>query len=398
MSDGYWEGYRKFAETDRQMEIIDSLVETGSIKKTSEYLGVARATIQSIVRPIKKRAAIKGYAPELGHGHQVLPGFGTKRISQATDSDGVPVLTWHIQEPGAEAKEEALKAFLEGLQYELKPAKKPKKKLGAFRKDIRNFVVIGDAHLGMLAHKEETLGEDFNIDVASADLRSAIDFLVKHAPAAEEMVLINVGDFVHADTPSGTTTSGTRLDTSVRHARAMRVAGATLRYLVDRMRERFPRVRVINAKGNHDEVTAVALSMFLEGVYEKDDSVVVEPTEGKFHFIEFGANLVGVNHGDKITANRLGAVMARDAAEAWGRTKYRRWWIGHIHHKQKLALDMGCTIESFNTLAATDAWHAACGYGGERGIELITLHRDYGEFSRVSPSLEMVRAIMGEAA
>ena len=81
--------------------------------------------------------------------------------------------------------------------------------------------------------------------------------------------------------------------------------------------------------------------MFLEGVYEKNDRVIVEPTESKFYFLEFGKNLIGVTHGDRIPANRLGGVMTRLAAEAWGRTQYRRWWVGHIHHKQKLALDIG---------------------------------------------------------
>jgi hypothetical protein len=384
---------QQFCETDRQTEIIKNLIDTDSLTKTGVLLGISRQAVQNTLKTIKKKARLRGWDPEADMTRPGGEGIGLKRVSTNYDEDGAIRQQWVIFEPGKEEQGQQLIEFLEGLKAEIKPTKKSKVPKGKFKKDLLSAIVIGDGHLGMLADKEDNLDEEFNIEIATADLCAAIDFLVDSAPNAEEGMLVNVGDFLHHDdTKNRTPGHGNPLDVCTRHPKALRIAGATLRYCIDRMADRFKKVRVINAAGNHDPGSAIALSMFLEGVYEKDPRIIVEPTHSKFYFLEFGVNLIGVTHGDQIPANRLAGVMTRLASEMWGRTKYRRWWVGHIHHKQKLALDAGCTVESFNTLAGTDAWHAASGYGGERGIEMITLHKEFGEIARLSPSLEMIRA------
>jgi hypothetical protein len=159
------------------------------------------------------------------------------------------------------------------------------------------------------------------------------------------------------------------------------------------MLTKFKKVIVINARGNHDNDTAFALNMFLQGIYEKEPRVEVQGNRAKFNYIEFGKCLIGVNHGDKINTSRLVGTMTKMQAEAWGRTTFRRWWIGHIHHKTKQETDFGCMVESFNTLVPLESWHAACGYGAERRITMITLHKEFGEVSRLEPSIEMIRAM-----
>ena len=383
---------KDYCTTSRQHEIIDSLIASNNMSETARKLGITRQAIQGTLKAIKLKGASQGYSPEHSMTRPVPENFQVKRISSYYDEDGQLSRQWVIGEPGKENQADMLKEFCEGLQAELKPAKRIKKPKGKFNKDLLAAVVIGDAHFGMLADASDNLTEDFNIQIASADLTSAIDYLVDMAPPAAEGILVNVGDFLHHDSSKNATGAGTPLDVSTRHPKALRIAGAVLRYCVERMAEKFPKVRVVNAAGNHDPTSALALSMFLEGLFEKSPNIIVEPTESKFYFLEFGKNLIGITHGDRIPANRLAGVMTRLAAEQWGRTQYRRWWVGHIHHKQKIALDSGCVVESFNTLAGTDAWHTASGYGGERGIEMIVLHKEFGEIGRQSPSLEMVRA------
>ena len=42
----------------------------------------------------------------------------------------------------------------------------------------------------------------------------------------------------------------------------------------------------------------------------------------------------------------------------------------------------GCLIESFNTLAARDAWTAAHGYRSQRNMHCIVIDKNYGEIDR----------------
>ncbi|QIB67193.1 helix-turn-helix domain-containing protein [Kineobactrum salinum] len=388
-------GLLKYCETERQKEVVQAFADGGSLRAAARSLGVTRQTAQDVVRLVRKRAVAAGYSPDAQMNTPFPEGISLKRISQRRRADGELLDYWQIGEPGKEQQEALLREFCAGLASSLAPS--PSTPAPPVDTDqMLSAIVIGDGHLGMLAFGEETLGEDFNIEIATADLRAAIDYLVHCAPASSEGLLVNVGDFLHMDdTSNKTPASGHALDVDLSHHRLMRIAGVLLRYAIDKMLTKFATVRVVNAAGNHDPHSARALSMFLEGIYENHARVIVEPTKGKFYFLEFGNNLIGITHGDRIPANRLAGMMTQHAAEAWGRTKYRRWWVGHIHHKRFQEMEMGCSIESFNTLAAGDAWHASMGYSAERGIEMITLHKEFGQVGRTNASLALVRAFAG---
>ena len=154
--------------------------------------------------------------------------------------------------------------------------------------------------------------------------------------------------------------------------------------------KKYPEVEVINAIGNHDDHSAVMLSAFLSAYFSDEPRVTVQPTTAKFHYVKFGKCLIGVTHGDTIKHNDLGELMATDKAEDWGSTEHRMWFVGHIHHSRKTEL-RGCTVESFRTLAAKDAWHAAKGYRSGRDMNAIVLHKDYGEVARYRCDIRMAR-------
>ena len=104
-------------------------------------------------------------------------------------------------------------------------------------------------------------------------------------------------------------------------------------------------------------------------------------TVNAFHYFEFGKNLIGVHHGHSVKKENLGKVMAADRPEAWGRTKYRYWLTGHIHHRTVLE-DFNVIVESFRTLAGKDAWHTNQGYRAGRDMTSIIYHKEYGESDR----------------
>jgi len=248
--------------------------------------------------------------------------------------------------------------------------------------------VIGDHHLGMLSWDKET-GEDWDMDIAERMLCDAVDALVGLAPETDEAMIVNVGDFFHADNYEGTTKSGHALDVDTRWSRLVRVGIRTMKRCIETALTKHARVRVINEIGNHDERTSIMLSLALLEFYSNDDRVTVDESPSPFHYYRFGKNLIGVTHGNRVKAADLPGVMAADRAEDWGATEFRRWITGHVHHDQTKEY-RGCIVETFRTLAAKDAWHHASGYRSGRDMKCLVLHTDHGEILRHTVGVGML--------
>ena len=103
--------------------------------------------------------------------------------------------------------------------------------------------------------------------------------------------------------------------------------------------------------------------------------------------MEFGRNMIGVTHGHNTKPAALPGIMATDHPEAWGRTSHRYWYTGHIHHQTVYEFP-GCTVETFRTLAARDAWHHAKGYRSGRSMVCDVLHRERGRIMRHEVGVE----------
>ena len=94
--------------------------------------------------------------------------------------------------------------------------------------------------------------------------------------------------------------------------------------------------------------------------------------------------MIAATHGDQLRMGDMAGFVAANWPEQWGKTKYRYGYTGHIHNEKALAVNTlrGLRAESFNTLAAKDAWHAGEGYQSPRNMVSITLHKDRGEVDR----------------
>jgi len=386
-----------FCETDRQREVMESLEKTNSISKTASALKIDRRNVQRCKQRIIKLAKTRGMLGDLKNKGAVPEGFYAetsvkRRLNPETGEMDI-IEDWTKSRRDKEAAATVIQAFVEGLAEDIKPAKKTKP-LKLQTDQLATAIIIGDAHLGMLAHALETLDADHDLTTATEDLRAAIDYCVDCAPASNEGWFVNVGDFLHTnDSKHVTPGSGNLMDISSRHNQTMRAAGALIRYCISKMLTKFNVVKVINARGNHDEDAAFSLNYMLECVYEGEPRVEVQGNDSRFNFLEFGKNLVGINHGDKMNAHRLAGTMTRNQSEAFGRTKNWYYWLGHIHHETVKEHDSGIIMRSFPTLAPTDAWHADSGYGARSAITSITLHSEFGPVNEMAPTLDMIRAL-----
>ena len=382
-----------YCKTDRQIEIFKSLIKTNSQNGTAKELDFNLSSCKEVIARVKRQASKQGYDPEHDMTHPIPMHMGLQRVSTNYDDEGNVRSQWVISKPGKEDEEEAYRAFVKGLTEEIKRVKpKTFKKPKKLSTELVSAVVIGDAHIGQLAHAVETMVGDVTLESATQDLRSAIDYLVDCAVPSTDGWLINLGDWLHVASSHNTTHGGTAQDVSANFSQIFRAGSATLKYCIDRMLTKFETVTVVSALGNHDQDAAFAMGMVMEAYYANEPRVIIKQPESKFHFLEWGKCLIGIHHGDKINASRLCGTMTRLQAEAWGRTTFKRWWLGHIHHKTAQEHDSGITLESFHTLAQSDKWHSHSGYGAESRITMITLHKEWGEVSRMSPSLNLVRA------
>jgi predicted phosphodiesterase len=210
----------------------------------------------------------------------------------------------------------------------------------------------------------------------------AINYLVELSAPCEHSLLINVGDFIHANGSNGTTFAGTKLDVDTRIEVVLETAAQTFIFAIDKMLSKHKNVTVIMARGNHDSDTAIALALILKFYYTKEKRVTILDPHGFFHTLQFGKNLIAVHHGDKVKAEKLGAILPKMLPEQWSSTVYRKWIVGHIHHQNSIETSNGCFVEAMGTLSPPDSWHAGAGYGASSVMNQITFHKDGGEAIR----------------
>ncbi len=250
---------------------------------------------------------------------------------------------------------------------------------------------LGDPHIGLLAWAPET-GDDWNLQLAEEMMVSAIRGLVLRGPRTTKAMIVNLGDFFHYDNAASRTTRGEHsLDVDSRSPKVLAVGLRIMVALIDAALEHHAAVTVDCRIGNHDAHTSLMLSLALAAHYRNEPRVTVPPTTTHRAYYEHGAVLLGTTHGDTAKGEDLASIMAAEQPKAWGRTRYRYWLCGHVHHLRRQEY-RGVIVESFRTLAGRDSWHASQGYVSGRDMHRIVYHRDHGEVSREVVNVSALQA------
>ena len=383
-----FDALRAVAATETQKRQVE-MVERLGVNATAKELQITRRSLQLTLARLVGLAARRGLSPSHDMTHAVPAQYEVRGVSTLYGPDGKVSQQWVKSrlrdDDAARAMREAIEEMAAEYRNTAKPVKAPARSMAG----LLSVYPLGDPHIGCYAWAEEA-GEDFDVNIARQDLLAAAGRLVDVAPASERALICNLGDFFHADSLSQLTKSGHKLDVDTRWPRVLRLGCQLMVDLITLALRKHQRVDVINAIGNHDDHSSIMLSAFLEAWFHAEPRVHVHPTTSKFHYVEFGRCLIGVTHGDTVKHQLLGELMASDKPEAWGRTLYRYWYTGHIHHTSKTEL-RGAVVESFRTLAAKDAWHAAQGYRSGRDMYVIVLDAEHGEVERHRCDIRQVR-------
>ena len=328
--------------------------------------------------------------PDSGAIQPVPDGYMAKGTSTLYRPDGSIAAQWVKTTADQERQREMMLATVEAMGASL-PQVKPRKASGTYLQDLMTGYPIGDPHIGMYSWREET-GEDWDLDIARRVHCDAMAALVEAAPATETALITNLGDALHYDSMEAKTTrSGHALDADGRYAKIIDVAVITMRQCIESALAKHKSVHVVNVRGNHDETGALWLARLLAIAYEREPRVTVDVNPSVFNYHRFGKNLIGMHHGHTCKPAALPGVMAADRAKDWGECLHRYWWQGHIHHESKKEYP-GVSVESFNTLAAKDAYATEGGWRSVRTMQAIAYHREYGEVARSRVSASMFAA------
>lgn len=376
---------------------IDRMVEELKANRTTwgEYDLVDRSLLEQAEAECDEREAAV-VEPEL-HEHAAPLGYhlvGVSTLNVTRDVFGkVTQQQWvKTKKTDAATPEELLEAFQRAVASRDILAK-PAAYLDPTVERLAHRICVypmGDPHLGMLAWAAET-GEDFDLATAESLLYGAVDRLVALAPATKKCLLISLGDFFHFDNLDGVSRrSGHTFDTAARWSKVFPLGVGLACRMIDRCLEKHEEVHVILEIGNHDDHSSLMLAVCLAHHYRNEPRVHIDTSPSTFHWFEFGKVLIGTTHGQDVKGEKLPGVMAADQPEAWGRTKHRYWYVGHVHHEDVKEYP-GCVVKYHRTVAAKDAWHHSKGYRAGRSMSCDVMDEDYGLVMTHQVGVEEIR-------
>lgn len=374
--------------TERQKETLEVLVKYKTQKQAAYQLGVSVSTVEKKLRTIRTKAKLKSHINDF----YIPEGYDVKGTSTYIDAEGNVLRQWVKTN-----KENENKLFLlrKALFEIVEEAEEVSEKIDyedqeSNISDQLAVYTIGDAHIGMYSWDKET-GEDFDLNIAKNNLKKITKKLIKSTPKTETALIVDVGDFFHADNQlNETSASKAKLDVDTRWAKVIKSGLKTMVYLVQEVLKKHEKVIVKNAVGNHNEHTAMFIALYLDSYFRNEPRVTIDDSPNTFWYYKFGKNLIGVTHGHRVKPNQLGEIMSYDCADIWSDTKHRYWYTGHIHHDTVKEFRV-CKVESFRTLAPKDAWHNSSGYRSGRDMKSIILDKKLGEVQRITCSIDSIK-------
>lgn len=389
---------RPFA-TARQWELLEAYWTHGSSAKAVAALGLRnRSSIDNARAAVVRAAARRGYAPSYHHTHQVPDGYKLRGVSSLyRRGEEEPVLQWVKTSEDRDRQLQLLREMTAGFTESIVPVD-PTPEPDAGTHELCAVYPVVDHHLGMYAWREEA-GTDYDLGIARSLLLRAVDALVRAMPNAQNALVPLLGDLFHYDTLEPVTpTHRNLLDSDGRYAKMVRTTVHVVRGTIDRCLEKHGVVHVVVQPGNHDPSSSVFLTECLSALYESEPRVNIDRSPRQFHYHRHGRCLVGICHGHEVKRlDQLPLIMATDRPRDWGETGHRYWLTGHVHSDRVVDVQ-GCRVESFRTLAPTDAWASGHGYRSAREMKALLLHAQHGETQRVSVNPGMFDSSTGRTA
>ena len=370
--------------TQVQADYLDAIEQHGGQRAAARALGIGQSAIANALARLRASAALRGYAPTHDMTHPVAPGFIASGVSTYYNKDGQPTGQWVKARADHEQRRADFLSAVEGACEAIKPFERVKQPAHA-NADLATLYTITDFHHGLYAWKPET-GADWDMDIASSVLLSAMGEMIDGSPAADLGIFAQMGDYLHWDGLLALTpTSNHVLDADTRFDRLAEVVITVLCQSVEMLLAKHKRVHVLMCEGNHDIASSVWLRKIMKVAFRGNPRVTVDDTPFPFYAYLHGEIMLAFHHGHRVKNKSLPALFSSEPRyrAMWGQARYTYVHTGHYHHaEQDMAEHGGAIVERHPTLAARDAYATRGGYVSWRAAKAITYHKTKGEVSR----------------
>lgn len=346
------------------------------------------------VRPYRIIARInkmreRGVLP-LDSGNYVSSGEILKGSSTLYDEDGNVKLQWVKTD---RAKSDFLADFREAISdlvsENVSPLPTIESKTTELNDELATIYITNDVHVGALMWHEE-VGKDYNIDIATSQVKRAYDYLMDNTPNSKVGIICDLGDLTEmTDYKNITPQSGHVLDVDGRFPKVLRAAYEMLLYGVERALQKHEIVYFYNIAGNHDPTVGDAVREIARVAFKNNPRVIVDDTPRPIKYHQHGTTMLQFAHGDGLKMHAAGEVMACDEPVMFSATKYRYAHFGHVH-KDSVRESRLCRAESHRNLAPLNHWAFHKGFRGPFGtMKAITYSTEFGEISRNTFNVNM---------
>lgn len=376
------------------MNLHEQVSQFRSVAEASRKLDIPRTTLRRWLKDPSRGlpSGVVTHDKQTEKPGFVIPdGYRIKGTSTLYGDDGTPKLQWVKSQIDHEEQrrifEEMRAGFCDVIPRAETSTLRPEISTDS---DLLTMYVMTDAHIGMHSWGEET-GADWDLKIAEETIMSWFKMTLHRTPNASHALFAQLGDFVHyAGMKALTPESGHLLDADGRFQKMIRVAVRVLRRCIALLLEKHETVHVILATGNHDDSVAAMFREVVPVFYENEPRITFDKSPGVYYAYKFGRVGLYFTHGHKSKFGSVDTVMVSKFRDIFGSTDYGYLHQGHLHHRD---LKEGNLLirEIHPTLAAPDAYAANGGWLSKRSASAITYDRRYGEITRHTTPVEMLK-------
>ena len=310
--------------------------------------------------------------------------------STLKDSDGNLVMEWTKTSIDKEQQDQAMIASIKAMRESIQPYESQPFKFLITNKNLCNQYTITDYHLGLMAWGEES-GSDWDMQIAEDMLVKWFATAIELSPLADQAIFAQIGDFLHWDGLDAVTPMSKHvLDADTRYTKLVRVAVRVIRRVISMLLEKYPKVHMVMAEGNHDMASSVWLREMFSMFYADEPRLTIDRNPDPYYNFNWGKVCLFYHHGHKRNLKNIDTVFVSKFKEAFGMSQHTYGHTGHLHHDKVNETNL-MVIEQHRTLAAKDAYASRGGYMSGRDSKVITYHKEFGEVARNTINPEMLK-------
>jgi len=369
---------------DHQREVVQKVMEHGGYQQAARKFNRDESSVRRTIQRIQARAGAHGSVPELNNNNP-FPNTGNiakgySRYFKADDGG-----YWIKTDVPLQKRLEIAEAAIAALKEDIKPGK-VYPRAGSWKqpKELLDFYVLSDIHLGALSWGEES-GADWDLKIAEDTIVEAFRSLIERSEPAHHGFFCQLGDALHYDSMLPITpTSAHIIDSDSRPHKMVRSTIRVFRRVIDMLLAKHDTVTVLHAAGNHDPFGSIWLQESFSALYEKNArcNVIVNPSP--YYAFTHGKTFLGCHHGHKAKLQKLVDVF--NGRQYWSmKAECKQAYIhsGHEHHHELKECN-GAIVEMHPTIAARSSYEVQGGYDAVRAMNCITYHIDGREHCRQS--------------